>query len=90
MCIRDRLLGARVEQPPEAVLVEDRDAELDGLVVLGSGRIAGHDVRRFLRHRAGGLAAADQDRLLGLITGCLLYTSPSPRDRTRSRMPSSA
>ena len=24
------------------------------------------------------------------ITACLLYTSPSPRDRTRSRMPSSA
>ena len=23
-------------------------------------------------------------------TACLLYTSPSPRDRTRSRMPSSA
>ena len=34
--------------------------------------------------------------LSGLATGaswlcyCLLYTSPSPRDRTRSRMPSSA
>ena len=29
----------------------------------------------------------------GIVTGvgtCLLYTSPSPRDRTRSRMPSSA
>ena len=29
----------------------------------------------------------------GIFTGhynCLLYTSPSPRDRTRSRMPSSA
>ena len=26
----------------------------------------------------------------GIIIGCLLYTSPSPRDRTRSRMPSSA
>ena len=25
-----------------------------------------------------------------LIIACLLYTSPSPRDRTRSRMPSSA
>ena len=25
-----------------------------------------------------------------LLKGCLLYTSPSPRDRTRSRMPSSA
>src|SRR5665811_2548399 len=23
------------------------------------------------------------------VSGCLLYTSPSPRDRTRSRMPSS-
>ena len=29
--------------------------------------------------------------LQGLIlTVCLLYTSPSPRDRTRSRMPSTA
>ena len=26
----------------------------------------------------------------GKAIGCLLYTSPSPRDRTRSRMPSSA
>ena len=24
------------------------------------------------------------------LSACLLYTSPSPRDRTRSRMPSSA
>ena len=24
------------------------------------------------------------------LNNCLLYTSPSPRDRTRSRMPSSA
>ena len=31
-----------------------------------------------------GYAAVYQD------TRCLLYTSPSPRDRTRSRMPSSA
>ena len=27
---------------------------------------------------------------IALNKGCLLYTSPSPRDRTRSRMPSSA
>ena len=27
---------------------------------------------------------------IGVILHCLLYTSPSPRDRTRSRMPSSA
>ena len=32
------------------------------------------------------------DKILGLriFNDCLLYTSPSPRDRTRSRMPSSA
>ena len=28
--------------------------------------------------------------LLRLISSCLLYTSPSPRDTERSRMPSSA
>ena len=30
------------------------------------------------------------DRISKLVKACLLYTSPSPRDRTRSRMPSSA
>ena len=29
-------------------------------------------------------------RGIELATGCLLYTSPSPRDRQKSRMPSSA
>ena len=31
-----------------------------------------------------------RDILSGIFMFCLLYTSPSPRDRTRSRMPSSA
>ena len=30
------------------------------------------------------------DKPVTITSGCLLYTSPSPRDRTRSRMPSSA
>jgi len=30
------------------------------------------------------------DMPVALYAACLLYTSPSPRDRTRSRMPSSA
>ena len=34
-----------------------------------------------------GVAIAESD---SIIFFCLLYTSPSPRDRTRSRMPSSA
>ena len=33
----------------------------------------------------------DGDRtVITMANDCLLYTSPSPRDRTRSRMPSSA
>ena len=33
---------------------------------------------------------AQAAQAMGLKDSCLLYTSPSPRDRTRSRMPSSA
>ena len=39
-------------------------------------RLAGHEMECFGEHAFAG--------------PCLLYTSPSPRDRTRSRMPSSA
>ena len=40
--------------------------------------------------RAMRLPNAPRDYRNGVHKGCLLYTSPSPRDRTRSRMPSSA
>ena len=36
------------------------------------------------------LADIERDFGASVATACLLYTSPSPRDRTRSRMPSSA
>ena len=39
---------------------------------------------------ARGGAALSVKEVVGRPIGCLLYTSPSPRDRTRSRMPSSA
>ena len=44
------------------------------------------DIKKF-RGFAFGMGV---ERLAMLYYGCLLYTSPSPRDRTRSRMPSSA
>ena len=59
----------------------------------------------FIEKITAGLLPAQEDfvkdsstLILGLCAGfgagrtraCLLYTSPSPRDRTRSRMPSSA
>ena len=36
------------------------------------------------------LADSERQRLIALFSHCLLYTSPSPRDRQKSRMPSSA
>ena len=63
---------------------------IPGLLVLGMGAYI-----IYLGRKAYG----DQSRVYGLkedalithgVYTCLLYTSPSPRDRTRSRMPSSA
>ena len=36
------------------------------------------------------IIAPQRRRVFSMAVTCLLYTSPSPRDRTRSRMPSSA
>ena len=49
-------------------------------------------VSHALRFGAGVAVHLSDLRPAGTETnkGCLLYTSPSPRDRTRSRMPSSA
>ena len=43
----------------------------------------------FMKH-LGGLELKKISETQYEFTVCLLYTSPSPRDRTRSRMPSSA
>ena len=50
------------------------------------------EVELALEPNAYPAAAEFQAKLMadGIPWTCLLYTSPSPRDRTRSRMPSSA
>ena len=40
--------------------------------------------------KARSIAMTPEGMQLGERTDCLLYTSPSPRDRQKSRMPSSA
>ena len=45
-------------------------------------------IEKVLQHR--GKVSAEDASFAKLPDSCLLYTSPSPRDRTRSRMPSSA
>ena len=53
----------------------------------------GQFLQMLVRSRTRRLLVAQQGAVRGIdvrINDCLLYTSPSPRDRTRSRMPSSA
>ena len=55
-----------------------------GITQMNDPRIT--KVGKFLRRTS----IDELPQLLNVLKGCLLYTSPSPRDRTRSRMPSSA
>ena len=64
--------------PEEGTIIYDQDyPEIPTDNVGGSG--SGGD--------SGGDSSGDSS---GTGGGCLLYTSPSPRDRQKSRMPSSA
>ena len=64
------------------------------LFILSLGGLSGQEsAKRAVWYGIFGMALAVFATLIGPGSGlwaCLLYTSPSPRDRTRSRMPSSA
>ena len=84
MCIRDRFI-----ELVNSLII--RQQSVDDVIFL--------NLLEELRHR---IDQIDEDilnmiaermriaREIGQYKSCLLYTSPSPRDRTRSRMPSSA
>ena len=59
----------------------EEEAEMGQLHAIHNNMNAVANVRRALEEQASKPS---------LTHCCLLYTSPSPRDRTRSRMPSSA
>ena len=59
------------------------------LVMLKSGEDIIADVKE-IKSEQDVIGYFFHDPLIVKMYSCLLYTSPSPRDRTRSRMPSSA
>ena len=77
---------------------------LDGkrMVITGSSRSLGREFALACAHEGASLVlnGTNQDALISVLKevtdlgaparACLLYTSPSPRDRQKSRMPSSA
>ena len=70
------------------------------VVVAGAGHAAGQLVARLRAEEfAGEIVLVGDEATLpyqrpplskAYMAGCLLYTSPSPRDKRQSRMPSSA
>ena len=79
-----RAMQPRLFQMPE----EPAATQLDPAALLAPRA----DQRRQAGDGAHGHATAEValQPIVDADGGCLLYTSPSPRDRTRSRMPSSA
>ena len=74
MCIRDSIL----DEPSIGLHQRDNHRLIEALKNL---RDIGNSVL---------VVEHDKDIMLAADHFCLLYTSPSPRDRTRYRMPSSA
>ena len=79
--------------PPQRVLIVDDDKDARELL----SEILALDGIRCMTAASGeaALKMLEEKPSIGLVItdlrmGCLLYTSPSPRDATLSRMPSSA
>ena len=67
-----------IDHTASKIVMNEKDSSLEVFCVVSTYSKTGVEMEAIM-----GVNAA-------LITICLLYTSPSPRDRTRSRMPSSA
>ena len=97
--------SASTPNPGDFQDIEQESIELDNLErnkrgitadaisigIIKSGNVfqdveVGVQARVFRLNENGGV----NNRKIEIVDVCLLYTSPSPRDRTRSRMPSSA
>ena len=70
--------------------VSDGDHIAIGSAVGDVYDVSGHTIGHIAIHFAEQDIVFTADSLMALGCGCLLYTSPSPRDLSTSRMPSSA
>ena len=78
-----QLLAAAIRGEPPAALLLERQRETLATICPYRGL-------QFFREEDAAFLFGRDAAIETLYKACLLYTSPSPRDRTRSRMPSSA
>ena len=89
----ERMFGGRVAARPTGPAAQDKAANAKAPQERAEPADTADATVQSLRRELALLhdAVARNKRELAVLIGdCLLYTSPSPRDRTRSRMPSSA
>ena len=81
--VSDRLNGKVQNLPVEPYdVISGFDIVNEKMSIVAAGRVQPRD--------SSELVSIDLPVMVAVRYFCLLYTSPSPRDRTRSRMPSSA
>ena len=89
---KERVRIAGVDTPEKRTRnLEEKELGIDATNWLKEkldSTIAGDDELTIRTELVGGVGK--YGRLLGWLYICLLYTSPSPRDKRQSRMPSSA
>ena len=90
MCIRDRNSSGEDFAYGSGFFVAPDLVATNLHVIEGAAKVRIRPIGSETESDVTGFTAVDYDNDLVLLKTCLLYTSPSPRDRTRSRMPSSA
>ena len=81
------------QRKKEFVTLLSKPIEGFKVVVVGTGSLGGSLIKHISKLGAEVIGVNRRGRSVegcSKVITCLLYTSPSPRDRTRSRMPSSA
>ena len=95
VCRRLRNLAVSLRQEPRTIVITAPEWQLpleldDCITVLDLPLPDASEISALLRSIASASGQPLEPAVLEQLTACLLYTSPSPRDLSTSRMPSSA
>ena len=92
-CVAAKARGVVVENTPGQNANAVAELAVGMMIMMARGKYTGKSGTELKGKTIGIHAYGNVGKIVADLAkgfGCLLYTSPSPRDRTRSRMPSSA